>query len=188
MNEPQESGVHSGCLLNPHQARWSLFFSRFDFFLSYCPDSENIKPDACLHGTLKEECPRTVLRPSCLVAMAVMDIMRTVEEALVTQPGPKNTLPDQLYVPEAVQSSGLTWTHVSPFACHPQESCALAPLSHKFWWPTARRDPAEFVAAYVQCAWSKASSTHPSGLPHPLAIPWHPWSHIALGFVTSLAI
>ena len=32
--------------LNARQARWSLFFSRFDFTLSYRPGSKNGKPDA----------------------------------------------------------------------------------------------------------------------------------------------
>ncbi|KAK3548349.1 hypothetical protein QTP70_010580 [Hemibagrus guttatus] len=32
--------------LNPRQARWSLFFNRFQFILSYRPGSKNLKPDA----------------------------------------------------------------------------------------------------------------------------------------------
>ncbi|KAK3557290.1 hypothetical protein QTP70_026691 [Hemibagrus guttatus] len=32
--------------LNPHQARWALFFTRFDFTISYRPGSKNIKADA----------------------------------------------------------------------------------------------------------------------------------------------
>lgn len=32
--------------LNPRQSRWVLFFTRFNFVLSYCPGSRNGKPDA----------------------------------------------------------------------------------------------------------------------------------------------
>lgn len=32
--------------LNPREARWALFFSRFNFSLSYCPGSKNLKPDS----------------------------------------------------------------------------------------------------------------------------------------------
>jgi len=32
--------------LNSRQARWALFFNRFDFTLSYRPGSRNVKPDA----------------------------------------------------------------------------------------------------------------------------------------------
>ncbi|KAL2082802.1 hypothetical protein ACEWY4_022620 [Coilia grayii] len=38
--------LHSAKRLNPRQARWSLFFSRFNFTLSYRPGSKNSKPDA----------------------------------------------------------------------------------------------------------------------------------------------
>ncbi|KAK3518249.1 hypothetical protein QTP70_034616 [Hemibagrus guttatus] len=36
--------------LNPRQARWSLFFNRFQFILSYRPGSKNLKPDALSRG------------------------------------------------------------------------------------------------------------------------------------------
>ncbi|CAJ0938188.1 unnamed protein product, partial [Ranitomeya imitator] len=38
--------LESAKRLNPRQARWSLFFSRFDFVVSYLPGSKNVKADA----------------------------------------------------------------------------------------------------------------------------------------------
>ncbi|XP_055081043.1 uncharacterized protein LOC129456635 [Periophthalmus magnuspinnatus] len=38
--------IQSARRLNPRQARWSLFFSRFNFLLTYRPGSRNVKPDA----------------------------------------------------------------------------------------------------------------------------------------------
>ncbi|CAJ0941203.1 unnamed protein product [Ranitomeya imitator] len=38
--------LESAKRLNPRQARWSLFFSRFDFVDSYLPGSKNVKADA----------------------------------------------------------------------------------------------------------------------------------------------
>ncbi|XP_016115469.1 tripartite motif-containing protein 16-like [Sinocyclocheilus grahami] len=38
--------IRSAKRLNSRQARWALFFGRFDFTLSYRPGSKNIKPDA----------------------------------------------------------------------------------------------------------------------------------------------
>ena len=35
--------------VNARQARWALFFYRFDFTLSYRPGSKSIKPDALFH-------------------------------------------------------------------------------------------------------------------------------------------
>ena len=56
--------LHSAKRLNSRQARWALFFSRFDFHLAYRPGSKNIKPDALSHVLI----PRTESRlrkPSC---------------------------------------------------------------------------------------------------------------------------
>ncbi|KAM9740434.1 uncharacterized protein ACNS7B_011878 isoform 1-T1 [Menidia menidia] len=41
--------------LNPRQARWALFFGRFNFSLSYRPGSKNVKPDALSRIFEKEE-------------------------------------------------------------------------------------------------------------------------------------
>ncbi len=38
--------IRSAKRLNSRQARWALFFGRFDFSISYRPGSKNIKPDA----------------------------------------------------------------------------------------------------------------------------------------------
>ncbi|CAJ0949505.1 unnamed protein product [Ranitomeya imitator] len=38
--------LESAKQLNPRQARWSLFFSHFDFVVSYLPGSKNVKADA----------------------------------------------------------------------------------------------------------------------------------------------
>ncbi|CAJ0950555.1 unnamed protein product [Ranitomeya imitator] len=38
--------LESAKQLNPRQARWSLFFARFDFVISYLPGSKNVKADA----------------------------------------------------------------------------------------------------------------------------------------------
>ena len=44
---PQESGVlMSARVLNHRQARWSMSLSRFDFIITYWPDSLRRKPDA----------------------------------------------------------------------------------------------------------------------------------------------
>uniref|UniRef100_A0A3Q3A042 Reverse transcriptase domain-containing protein n=1 Tax=Kryptolebias marmoratus TaxID=37003 RepID=A0A3Q3A042_KRYMA len=45
--------------LNPRQARWALFFSRFVFTLSYRPGSKNVKPDALsrIHEPLTKTSP-----------------------------------------------------------------------------------------------------------------------------------
>ncbi|CAJ0965396.1 unnamed protein product [Ranitomeya imitator] len=46
--------LESAKRLNPRQARWSLFFSRFDFVVSYLPGSKNIKSDALSRSFLPD--------------------------------------------------------------------------------------------------------------------------------------
>lgn len=56
--------------LNSRQARWSLFFNRFHFTLSYRPGSKNVKPDALSRqfcSASAPESPSLILPPSCVV-------------------------------------------------------------------------------------------------------------------------
>lgn len=58
--------IHTGRRLNVQQARWALFFTRFNFSLSYRPGSCNLKPDALSQQFEREdeqERPETDVRP-----------------------------------------------------------------------------------------------------------------------------
>ena len=50
--------------LNSRQAPWTLFFSRFEFTLSYRPGSKNVKPDSLSHLFDPSACPVT---PECIL-------------------------------------------------------------------------------------------------------------------------
>ena len=56
------SYIQTAKRLNSRQARWSLFFGRFNFTLAYRPGSRNIKPDALSRQFYSEN--RLVLTPS----------------------------------------------------------------------------------------------------------------------------
>lgn len=64
--------IHSAKRLNPRLSCWSLFFAQFNFTLSHCPGSCNIKPDALSHQLQKEDNnpqgPTSILPGSCVVA------------------------------------------------------------------------------------------------------------------------
>ena len=51
-------------------------------------------------------------------------------------------------------------------------------ICQRFWWPTMEEDTKEFLAACLICSQNKGSNQSPSGLLHPLSIPYHSWSHI----------
>ncbi|KAI2646997.1 Transposon Ty3-I Gag-Pol polyprotein [Labeo rohita] len=62
----------------------------------------------------------------------------------------------------------------------------LTSVRQRFWWPAIVRDVRRYVASCPVCAQSKSSNSPPAGLLRPLPIPSHPWSHIALDFVSGL--
>lgn len=181
--------VRTAKRLNARQARWSLFFSRFNFSLSYRPGSRNIKPDALSRQFSPAQDPsplETILPPRCLVGVALMKVEALVLEAQAQEPGPGNEPPNRLFVPLPVRSQVLDWGHSSRIACHPGAARTLALIKQRFWWPSMREDVRTFVAACDVCTRNKTGNKPPAGLLKPLPVPHRPWSHIAVDFVTGL--
>ena len=176
--------------LNPRQSRWSLFFTRFNFTLSYRPGSRNAKPDALSRVFQKDEAPleepASVLPSSCIIAALTWDIERQVREAIRDQPGPSACPNGRLFVPDQLRSQVIQWGHDSHLTCHPGVTRTFHQLSQRFWWPLMRSDIQGYVRACPTCNQSKTSSRPPAGLLQPLPVPKRPWSHLSLDFVTGL--
>lgn len=63
--------------MNPRKARWALFFTRFNFWITYRLGSRNIKADALSCYYLAPEAtkvPDTILPSSLLLALVAWDI------------------------------------------------------------------------------------------------------------------
>ena len=184
------SYIQTAKRLNSRQARWSLFFGRFNFTLTYRPGSRNVKPDALSRQFNTENAPAlpdTILSPSSFkIAAVTWEIESLIREAQVTEPDPGNGPPNRLFVPSAVRSQVLVWGHTSRFACHPGVVRTLSLLKRNFWWPAMDADTRAFVLACTVCARAKSSHQAPAGLLRPLPVPGRPWSHIGLDFVTGL--
>ena len=106
--------LHTAKLLNPRQARWSLFFNRFNFTLSYRPGSKNIKPDALSllhHSSSDMEMIDTILPARTMIAATQLKIVEVVERALQGKTIPPDTPPNRTYVPQEVRSAVLEWAH-----------------------------------------------------------------------------
>ncbi|KAL2096038.1 hypothetical protein ACEWY4_008186 [Coilia grayii] len=177
--------------LNPRQARWSLFFSRFHFSLSYRPGSRNVKPDALSRQFQEEDRlhgPVPILPESRVVAALTWDVERQVQRALQDEPGPSACPEGRLYVPETLRSQVLQWGHDSLLACHPGATRTSHHIARRFWWPTMEREVREYVQACPVCNCNKTSNRPPAGLLQPLPVPSRPWSHISLDFVTGLPV
>lgn len=183
--------VQTAKRLTARQARWTLFFGRFRFTLTYRPGSRNIKPDALSRQFASEDSPgepEPILPRACFVSTLTWEIESLVRQAQAQQPDPGNGPPNNLFVPDSVRSQVLQWAHTSRFTCHPGTSRTLHVLQQRFWWPTMEKDTREFIAACSICARNKTTNRPSSGFLHPLPIPKRPWSHIALDFVTGLPL
>ncbi len=175
--------------LNSRQARWALFFGRFDFTLSYRPGSKNIKPDSLsriFDRTERLSTPECILPETLFVSTLTWEVESRVKTALEGVTPPARCPPNRLFVPEGLRSSVIQWGHCSNVACHPGVSRTRFLVKQRFWWPLMARDVHDFVLACSVCATGKSSNRPPDGLLQPLPVPSRPWSHIALDFVTAL--
>jgi hypothetical protein len=181
--------IRSAKRLNSRQARWALFFGRFDFSLSYRPGSKNIKPDSLSRIFDPSERPATpecILPEKVVISTLTWEIETKVKAALEGVTPPPGCPPSRLFVPEGLRSDVIRWGHCSNVACHPGINRTSCLVKQRFWWPLMARDIHNFVLACSVCAIGKTSNRPPDGLLQPLSVPSRPWSHIALDFVTAL--
>ena len=124
--------LHTAKRLNSRQARWALFFSRFDFHVAYRPGSKNVKPDALSHyfeSPHSSEPPETILPPEVLFANAgQMDIDQLVREAVGSEATPSGCPDGSQYVPAGLRARVIEWGHSSRFSGH-QVLTELCPSS-----------------------------------------------------------
>uniref|UniRef100_A0A4W5K0J5 Gypsy retrotransposon integrase-like protein 1 n=1 Tax=Hucho hucho TaxID=62062 RepID=A0A4W5K0J5_9TELE len=175
--------------LNPRQARWAMFFTRFVFTLSYRPVSRNTKADALSRMYDTEEWsmdPTPILPASCLVAPVVWELDADIERALRTEPTPPQCPAGRLYVPSAVRNRLIYWAHTSPSSGHPGIGRTVLCLSGKYWWSTLAKDVRVYVSSCSVCAQCKAPRNLPRGKLQPLPVPQRPWSHLSVDMLTDL--
>ncbi|XP_075449215.1 sec1 family domain-containing protein 2-like [Ascaphus truei] len=109
--------------LGARQARWPLFFSRFNFVISYLPGTKNVKADALSHQFLLEDNSEDQLKtilPSKLI------LSSTNFEALMDIVLQQNQIPDNLLVLEgrlftspSLRKQVLEWGHSSKLDAPP---------------------------------------------------------------------
>ncbi|KAL0177020.1 hypothetical protein M9458_025914, partial [Cirrhinus mrigala] len=181
--------IRSAKRLNSRQARWALFFGRFDFSISYRPGSKNIKPDALSRVFDRSErfsTPERIIPEGLVISALTWEVETKVRAALEGVTPPSGCPPSRLFVPENLRPDVIQWAHCSNVACHPGINCTKFLVKQQFWWSSLARDTREFVLACSVCARAKTSNRPPEGLLQPLPVPSRPWSHIALDFVSGL--
>jgi len=144
--------------LNSRQARWTLFFNRFLFTLSYRPGSQNIKPDALSRlydpePVAKE--PEPILPLNRVVGAVSWQIEDQVRRANGGAPPPEGCPENRLFVPVGLRPQVVHWAHTSLLTCHPGVHRTLFVISQRFWWPAMRS------GSTWRHAWSAPEIRHP---------------------------
>ncbi|TWW74436.1 Retrovirus-related Pol polyprotein from transposon opus [Takifugu flavidus] len=164
--------------LNSRQARWSLFFTRFNFTLSYRPGSRNSKADALSRqfAGMEDEGPgrttENILPSLCIMAAVTWGIKERVRRAAANQPGPSTCPNNRLFVPDSLRAEVLDTSdggsaEAEVLVAFPGGGCPV-------------------VNACPICNQQKQPRRAPAGLLQPLPVPRRPWTHIALDFITGL--
>ncbi len=117
--------------LNPRQARWALFFTRFNFTITYRPGHRNCKADALsrLHSPESPSEPETIIPPALIVSPIQWDITENIRVATLTESAPLGGPEWKTYVPTSQRQSLLGSVHEIPGSGHPGSTDPLAPSS-----------------------------------------------------------
>ncbi|KAK3513487.1 hypothetical protein QTP70_015506, partial [Hemibagrus guttatus] len=175
--------------LNPRQARWALFFTRFQFTVSYRPGSKNGKADALSRqsegaGVLGQ--PELILPATTLLAPVRWDLLGEIWRAHAEEPPPADCPPRRLFVPSQFRPQVMQWVHEAPSSGHPGTRRSAQLVSRRFWWPSLGSDVEDFVRQCATCAQARTSRQRPEGLLEPFPVPRHPWSHLSVDFLMDL--
>ncbi|KAK3557959.1 hypothetical protein QTP86_004642 [Hemibagrus guttatus] len=175
--------------LNPRQARWALFFTRFQFTVSYRPGSKNGKADALSRqseGAGDPRQPDLILPATALLAPVRWDLMGDIRRAHAEEPPPADCPPRRLFVPPQFQPQVMRWVHEAPSSGHPGTRRFAQLVSHRFWWLFLGSDVEDFIQQCATCAQARTSRQRPEGLLDSLPVPRRPWSHLSVDFLTDL--
>ncbi|KAK3524938.1 hypothetical protein QTP86_011483 [Hemibagrus guttatus] len=181
--------LRSAKCLNPRQARWALFFTQFEFSVTYRPGTKNSKADALSRQFEAQSVPS---QPDLILpAAAILDpvpwsLIEKIQRAHTDEPPPANCPSTKVYVPLQFRQQVLQWVHEAPCYGHPGILRSTQLTLHRFWWPSLRTDVERFVRSCSNCVQSRVSHQLPEGLREPLPTPKRPWSHLSVDFLTDL--
>ncbi|KAK3535046.1 hypothetical protein QTP70_002232 [Hemibagrus guttatus] len=175
--------------LNPRQARWAIFFTRFVFMVTYRPGSKNNKADALsrqFEMANEPGEPDLILPATAILGPVQWDLMEEIRQAHTDKPPPASCPPDRIFVPQLFRQQVMQWVHEAPSSGHPGIHRSTQLTRRRFWWPSLGSDVEEYVRACSTCAQARTSRHLPEGLLEPLPIPRRPWSHLSVDFLTNL--
>ncbi|KAK3505817.1 hypothetical protein QTP70_003921, partial [Hemibagrus guttatus] len=175
--------------LNPRQARWALFFTRFRFMVTYRPGSKNGKADALsrrFEGADEPVLSEPILPPTAILAPVRWNLVEEIQRTHAEEPPPAGCPPTKVFVPPQFRTQVIQWVHEAPSSGHPGVRRSTQLVRRRFWWPSLAVDVDRYIQACPSCAQARTSRQLPEGLLEPLPIPQRPWSHLSVDFLTDL--
>ncbi|KAI2647109.1 Transposon Tf2-9 polyprotein [Labeo rohita] len=174
--------------LNPRQARWALFLTRFNFTITYRPGSKNIPADALSRQFSPDASsdPEPILPSELIVSPIVWELDQAIQQATLQEPAPPDCPEGKIYVPLSQRQVLLGTAYGTPGSGHPGSSRTLSLIQSRYWWPSMHQDTIRYVQSCSVCAKSNSPHQLPTGKLVPLPIPERPWSHLGVDFITDL--
>ncbi|KAK3553025.1 hypothetical protein QTP86_031215 [Hemibagrus guttatus] len=166
--------------LNPQQARWALFFTRFQ---TYRPGSKNGKADALSRQFEASNEPvqaDLILPATAILAPVRWNLVEEIRRAHADEPPPAGCPPTKIFMPLQFRPQVMQWVHEAPSSGHPGIHRSTQLICRRFWWPSLGPDVEGYVQACPTCAQARTSRQLPEGLLEPLPIPRRPWSHLSV--------
>ncbi len=104
MDQKNLEYLRSAKRLNSLQARWALFFTRFQFAFTYQPGDKNIKADSLsrIHSPDEPSSPEPILPPVVLVSPIQWALQEQIRVATLTEPAPLGGPEGKTYVPSSL--------------------------------------------------------------------------------------
>ncbi|KAK3545647.1 hypothetical protein QTP70_009097 [Hemibagrus guttatus] len=175
--------------LNPRQARWALFFTRFRFMVTYRPGSKNGKADALSRRFETASYPvlvEPILPATAILAPVRWNLVEEIQRSHADDPPPAGCPPTRIFVPPPFRLQVMQWIHEAPSSGHPGIRRTTQLVRRRFWWLSLASDVEGYVRSCPTCAQARTSRQLPEGLLEPLPIPQRPWSHLSVDFLTDL--
>lgn len=143
-----------------------MFFTHFNFIVTYRPASKNTKADALsrqLEDPVHHETDENIIPEALLIALVQWDIMTEINQSNTQNPPPSDCPHDLTFVPEHLRERLLHQVHSTPSSGHPGITATHHLLTNRFWWPTMSTETATFVKNCTTCI---TSNVLPSTITH----------------------
>ncbi|KAK3508084.1 hypothetical protein QTP70_013058 [Hemibagrus guttatus] len=125
--------------LNPRQARWAIFFTRFMFTVTYRPGSKNGKADALsrqFEMVNEPGKPDLILPATAILVPVQWNLVEEIWRAHTDEPPPAGCPPNRIFMPQLFRQQVMQWVHEAPSSGHPGIRRSTQFTRRRFWWPS----------------------------------------------------